>query len=201
LRQDRKGWHELLAAYRALPDEWHVKGSSWKGSARTRFASLLAWLATRPERTIAVVTHHDLLQAGLGASFAPGEVRTQHATLTSRTIILMFSSRPIPSHPVTSPSHPFCPSPEHSQHGYPSANPIHPSIPKQVRLYTLLGERLVGDDGVAVDDAGRRRGSSGSGRSSGGLTRNLSALRLSSLFSSGQTRSPTTGRRASIDIT
>jgi len=141
LRQERKGWHELLAAYRALPDEWHVKGSSWKGSARTRFASLLAWLATRPERTIAVVTHHDLLQAGLGASFAPGEVR----------------------------------------------------------LYTLLGERLVGDDGVAVDDAGRRRGSSGSGRSSGGLTRNLSALRLSSLFSSGQTRSPTTGRRASID--
>jgi len=58
-----------------LPEDWHIKGSQWRSSIAERFATLLNFLEGRPERTIAVVSHHDFLRATLGESFAPGEVR------------------------------------------------------------------------------------------------------------------------------
>lgn len=71
-----EGWHALLDAYRALPQGWHVKGGkAWRASVKERFKLFVEWLGTRPERSIAVVTHHDFLKANLGVSFATGEVR------------------------------------------------------------------------------------------------------------------------------
>jgi len=69
------GWASYAESYAALPAEWAVKGAGWKASARRRFQALLEFVAGRPERSIAIVAHHDFFCAFLGASFALGEVR------------------------------------------------------------------------------------------------------------------------------
>ena len=71
----QNGWRQLCDEYAALPEDWHIKGSQWRKSVLTRFATLLSWLQTRPERTIAVVAHHGFFRSTLGENFAEGEVR------------------------------------------------------------------------------------------------------------------------------
>jgi len=70
------GWTDLLAEYHSQPEDWHIKGSEWRTTVRERFRELLAFLETREEKSIAVVSHHDFLKANLGVSLTPGEVRT-----------------------------------------------------------------------------------------------------------------------------
>lgn len=71
----QSGWQQLCDEYAALPAEWHIKGSQWRKSVLTRFATLLSWLQTRPERKIAIVGHHGFYKSTLGEDFALGEVR------------------------------------------------------------------------------------------------------------------------------
>ena len=51
----RLGCDALRDEYEALPKDWHVKGAKWKATVLERFATLLKWLETRPERRIAIV--------------------------------------------------------------------------------------------------------------------------------------------------
>jgi len=69
------GWDALRAEYLSLPEDWQIKGSLWKHSVRDRFAQIVAWLGTRPERSVAVVSHHDFFKTSLGVSLQPAEVR------------------------------------------------------------------------------------------------------------------------------
>ena len=68
------GWLSLLDEYRHLPKDWSIKGSQWRASVGERFSTVLCWIEARPERTIAVVSHHDFLKSSLGLSMSPGEV-------------------------------------------------------------------------------------------------------------------------------
>ena len=49
------GCGALKGEYEALPKDWHVKGPKWKATVLERFATLLKWLETRPERRVAIV--------------------------------------------------------------------------------------------------------------------------------------------------
>ena len=68
------GWSSYAQSYSELPIGWHEKAPDWKASAVTRFEGLLGLVARRPERSIAVVAHHDFFRASLTISFAFCEV-------------------------------------------------------------------------------------------------------------------------------
>lgn len=69
-------WDSALEKYDALPENWAEKGIKWKESVTKRFAQTMAWLTSRTEVEIAVVSHHDFLRSNLGYSFQPAEMRT-----------------------------------------------------------------------------------------------------------------------------
>ena len=57
-------------------DKGGVKGNSTQGEAiASRYNRLTNRLQQRPERKIALITHHDVLLGLVGASFLPGELR------------------------------------------------------------------------------------------------------------------------------
>lgn len=68
------GGAALAGEYAGLRQDFHVKGSGWRSTVLDRFKAVLLWLSTRPELTVAIVTHHDFLKSNLARSFAPGEV-------------------------------------------------------------------------------------------------------------------------------